>query len=109
MFVALLEPKIQSELDRLLPTPAHQSKAVGTNESLRGLYCFIKNLCLYVSFYPMLIACLINTSLINTSLINTSVYKFAATLEKKPNQQYIYVCAVMVPFHVGYLILYGCL
>ena len=38
-FVAFLEPPIQSAIDRLLPTPAHRSKALQTIESVRGLCC----------------------------------------------------------------------
>ena len=40
-FVAFLEPLIQSAIDRLLPTPAHQSKALQTIESVRGLCCVL--------------------------------------------------------------------
>ena len=35
MFIAFLQPEIQSAIDQSLPTPAHQRKALGTNESVR--------------------------------------------------------------------------
>ena len=68
LLCSFLEPKIQSALKWLLPTPTHQCKAL---ELLRSLWiifwciCFIKTPCLYVCFHFMLIACLqleINTS-----------------------------------------------
>ena len=46
MFVAFPEPKVQSAIDRLLPTTAHQGKAHGANKTKRffanSWMCFIK-------------------------------------------------------------------
>ena len=38
LFIAFLQPEIQSAIDSSLLTPAHQHKAPGTNGSVRG-YC----------------------------------------------------------------------
>ena len=62
IFIAFLQPEIQLAIDRSLPTPAHQRKALGTNESVRGFanswICFTKKPCLNFGFYPVSIACL---------------------------------------------------
>ena len=54
MSIALLEPYIQSAIDRC------QCKALGTTESVKGFgnSCFIKRPCLKFDFYPVSIACL---------------------------------------------------
>ena len=55
----LVQPEIQSAIDRLLPTPAHQHKVPGANESVRVIPgCFIKRPCINFIFYLVLIACL---------------------------------------------------
>ena len=43
MFVAFLEPKIQSTFNESLPTPPNQSKVVGTNKwlSSRVYLCYV--------------------------------------------------------------------
>ena len=41
MFVGFLEPQIQLAIDRLLPTPTHQCKALGTNKSVKGFCKFL--------------------------------------------------------------------
>ena len=38
IFIAFLQPEIQSAIDQSLPTPTHQRKALGTNESVRGFF-----------------------------------------------------------------------
>ena len=35
LFTAFLQPEIQSAINRLLPTPIHQCKALGTNKFVR--------------------------------------------------------------------------
>ena len=51
------EPEIQSEIDRLLPTPTHQCKVHGTNNPLEVFanfwIDFIKRPCLNFGLYPM--------------------------------------------------------
>ena len=41
MFIAFLQPEIQSAIDQSLPTPTHQRKVLGTNESVRGFFQFL--------------------------------------------------------------------
>ena len=53
MFVASLEPEIQSAI---IATPSHHYNVFGANESLsvvKSLLCFIRRTCLNVSLYPM--------------------------------------------------------
>ena len=42
-FVAFLEPEIQSAIDSLLPPPAYQHKALGTNELLSGFPGYVSS------------------------------------------------------------------
>ena len=41
MFIAFLQPEMQLAINRSLPTPPHQHKVLGTNESVRGFCKFL--------------------------------------------------------------------
>ena len=62
MFIAFLQPEIQSAIDRSLPTTAHQCKALEPTNPwevfANSWIGFTKRPCLNLGFYPMLIACL---------------------------------------------------
>ena len=110
MFIASLQPEILSAIDWSLPTPAHECKAPGTNESARGF----ANSCKFnqVAF--------LNFGFYHISLSVQLVIdagekrKVAATFKKAKSANLFrlhgtgaFSCGV--PFHVGCLFLYGCL
>ena len=102
MFIAFVQPELQSTIDWSLPTSAHQRKAPGTNGSVSIFFLLIPDM-----FYQEALPKFQHKSRVNSLLTigaDRHWWKVAATFENSQISKFTSVCMERVPFLVWVLI-----